>query len=114
FTRDGQWLEPITTIDSYGPLHGPFGVCVGDDDTLYIADTFNHSILALCADGSLRFVLGTGEKGSAPGEFSQPHFLTVNRAGELFVADTFNARIQKFAPDGTFITAWGRVGDGPG
>jgi len=114
FTLDGRWLEPITNVEGYGELRGPFGVCIGDDDTLYIADTLNHSVIALDPDGKPRFILGTGEKSSRPGEFSQPHFLAVNRAGELFVADTFNARIQKFAPDGAFLTAWGRVGDGPG
>ena len=29
-------------------------------------------------------------------------------------ADFYNDRVQKFMPDGTFLTAFGTAGDGPG
>jgi DNA-binding beta-propeller fold protein YncE len=38
----------------------------------------------------------------------------VDRAGHVFVADFYNNRVQKFAPDGTFLTAFGEPGDGAG
>jgi DNA-binding beta-propeller fold protein YncE len=111
---DGNVLGHITTIEGYGQLAGPFDVCIGPEDRIYITDCFAHRIVVLDRNEQLLFALGSGIKGSEPGEFSQPHFMTVNAAGELFVADTFNARIQKFSPDGKFITAWGRVGNAPG
>lgn len=114
FTADGRWLGAITEVAGYGELRGPFDVAIGPDDAIVIADTRNHKILVLNADQSLRFVLGADAKSSAPGAFAEPHFVAVNDAGELFVADTFNARIQKFSPQGEFIKAWGRVGNGPG
>ena len=40
--------------------------------------------------------------------------LAVGPDGNLFVADFYNDRIQKFAPDGTFLTAFGESGDGTG
>jgi hypothetical protein len=38
------------------------------------------------------------EEGSAPGQFSNPIYLTVNDSGEVFVADEGNNRIQVFRP----------------
>jgi hypothetical protein len=38
------------------------------------------------------------EKGSAPGQFSTPIYLTVHDSGEVFVADDGNNRIQVFRP----------------
>lgn len=114
FTADGEWLGTLRTIEGYGPLKGPFDVAIGPDDSLCICDTRNHKVLVLDRNEKLRFVLGKDERGAVPGSFTEPHFATVNRAGEIFVSDTFNARIQKFSPDGTLIKTWGRVGAGPG
>ena len=114
FTAAGEWIGAIESIEGYGDLVGPFDVCIGPDDWIYITDTFGHRVLVLNADEQLQFVLGTETKGSEPGQFSEPHFVAVNKAGEIFIADTFNARIQKFSRGGEFISAWGRVGEGPG
>jgi DNA-binding beta-propeller fold protein YncE len=114
FTTDGKWLGVIDHIEGYGALAGPFDVCIGPNDSIYITDTLGHRVLVLDAQENLRFVLGTPDKGAGPGQFAEPHFVTVNQGGEIFVADTFNARIQKFTPDGEWIKAWGAVGEGPG
>lgn len=111
---DGRLLGTIESVEGYGPFAGPFDVCIGPNDWIYITDTFGHRVLVLDADEKLQFALGAGVKSAVPGQFSQPHFITVNAAGEFFVADTFNARVQKFTPAGEFIKAWGRVGAGPG
>lgn len=114
FTADGEWLGAIDRIEGYGTLAGPFDVCIGPDDSIYITDTLGHRVLVLDAQEKLRFVIGTPDKSAKPGQFAEPHFVTVNEAGDIFVADTFNARIQKFTPDGKFIKAWGAVGEGQG
>ena len=114
FTTDGKPLGVIDEIEGYGKLVGPFDVHIGPNDWVYITDCFAHKVLVLDADEKLKFALGTGTKGMEPGQFSQPHFITVSKSREIFVSDTFNARIQKFTPEGQFITAWGRIGDGPG
>jgi hypothetical protein len=114
FTLDGEWLGAIESVEGYGKLVGPFDVYITPDDHVYITDTFAHKILVLDADHKLLFALGSGNKGSEPGEFSEPHFITVNQTGEIFISDTFNARVQKFSPEGKFITEWGQVGDQSG
>ena len=40
--------------------------------------------------------------------------VAIDKAGHVFVADFYNHRIQKFAADGTFLTAFGIRGSGPG
>ena len=110
----GNLLGEIRNIDGYGPLEGPFDVAVGPEDRIYITDTLAHRIVVLDANEKLLFALGTGIKGAQPGEFSQPHFIAVNKQGEIFISDTFNARVEKFSPEGKFIKEWGKAGDGPG
>ena len=38
----------------------------------------------------------------------------VGHEDRVVVADFYNNRVQKFAPDGTFLTAFGEPGDGAG
>lgn len=114
FTPEGRALGVIDEIAGYGRLVGPFDVHIGPEDWVYITDCFGHKVVVLDAEEKLQFALGTGEKGMNPGQFSEPHFITVSRSGEIFVADTFNARIQKFSREGKFLTAWGHIGTGPG
>lgn len=49
-----------------------------------------------------------GGKGEAPGRFSEPFDLAVDRAGFVFVTDVRNHRVQKFTADGRFVAAFGR------
>jgi DNA-binding beta-propeller fold protein YncE len=46
--------------------------------------------------------------------FDDPFQLAVDPEGNLWVADGNNHRFQIFAPDGTFLEAWGTEGDGEG
>jgi DNA-binding beta-propeller fold protein YncE len=112
-TTDGKRIGEISRVEGYGELAGPFDVAVAADGRIAIADTRNHRVLVVDAAEKLLFVLGS-DKGAAPGQFAEPHFVAFTRAGELLVSDTFNARIQKFSAEGKFIREWGRVGDAPG
>ena len=58
-----------------------------------------------------RLLKAWGRKGSAPGEFDEPHDLFVGGSrGWVYVADRRNSRIQVFDQDGTFIAAWKQFG----
>ncbi len=64
-------------------------------------------------------VWGTpGVEGSGPDAFNSPSDVVVSADGSIFVADGHgidtNNRVVEFAPDGTFIKAWGQTGYGPG
>jgi sugar lactone lactonase YvrE len=54
-------------------------------------------------DRTGRFIKAWGRKGSAPGEFDQPHGLAFDSKGRLFVADRSNNRIQIFDQDGNLL-----------
>jgi DNA-binding beta-propeller fold protein YncE len=61
-------------------------------------------IVKFSKDG--RFVKEWGRKGSAPGEFDEPHDLFVGGSrGWVYVADRKNNRIQIFDQDGGFVAA---------
>jgi sugar lactone lactonase YvrE len=50
-------------------------------------------------DRTGKFIKATGQHGSAPGEFIQPHALAFDSKGRLFVADRSNNRIQIYDQD---------------
>jgi hypothetical protein len=52
------------------------------------------------------FLLKWGTPGAGDGQFSGPHGVAVDTAGNVYVTDTGNGRIQKFTRTGTFITKW--------
>ncbi len=58
-----------------------------------------------------RFIREWGRKGSAPGEFDEPHDIYVGGSrGWVYVANRRNNRIQVFDQDGAFIAAWKQFG----
>jgi hypothetical protein len=59
----------------------------------------------------LRF--GSSESGGTA-ELMQPGDFAVDRAGRIYVADNNPAQIKVYGPDGTFLHAVGREGQGPG
>ncbi len=50
-------------------------------------------------DKTGKFIKQVGQRGSAPGEFIQPHAFAFDSKGRLFVADRSNNRIQIFDQD---------------
>lgn len=97
-----------------GQFQKPRNLAVAPDGTLYVADTENHRIQHLKADGTVLQVWGSfadASKGAAPGgTFYEPWGIAIGPDGSVFVADTWNHRVQKFSSSGQFITMWGTFG----
>ena len=81
--------------------------------------TRGHQVIKFSPTGEVLMTLGTpGKAGLGNNSFNAPAAVVVADNGNIFVADghgnTTNNRVVKFAPDGTFIKAWGKTGYGPG
>ena len=97
-----------------GQFNTPRGIAFAPDGSLYVADSRNHRIQHLHADGTVIKVWGSfadQSTGNAPiGTFNEPWGVAVGPDGSVYVSDTWNHRIQKFSPDGTPIKMWGVFG----
>ena len=136
----GTGIDPILKFDAQGKLVESFGAGYfvsphglhidfqgnvwvtdyqGPDGKDSRRDGMGHQVFKFSPDGELLMTLGTaGVAGDGPNEFNRPSAVYVAPNGDIFVGDGHgegsNARVVKFAPDGTFIKAWGRRGTGPG
>jgi streptogramin lyase len=64
----------------------------------------NSRLIKFNKDG--KFIKEIGKKGTAHGEFDQPHALALDSRGRLFVGDRGNNRIQILDLDGNFLEEW--------
>jgi DNA-binding CsgD family transcriptional regulator/sugar lactone lactonase YvrE len=82
-------------------LSFPFGVAVGPDDSVVIADTGNNRLRRIVA-GTIHPLAGTGSWGfsgdtgpALDAQLSGPEAVAFDSQGNLFVADTENQRVRK-------------------
>jgi predicted membrane-bound mannosyltransferase/DNA-binding beta-propeller fold protein YncE len=108
--------DQIFGADRYPPLglNAPRAIAAGLNDDIYVADSRNHRILHVAADGRLLKEWGTfadNASGNAPiGTFNEPWGVAVGPDGSVYVSDTWNHRVQKFTEDGEPVTSWGQYG----
>ncbi|WP_419934586.1 peptidyl-alpha-hydroxyglycine alpha-amidating lyase family protein [Candidatus Palauibacter sp.] len=130
-------VDPILLFDTEGNLvrsfgsgmiAWPHGMFVEDDGSVWVADAvgyapvpegWGHVIYKFSPEGEVLMTLGEkGVAGDGPNHFNKPSDILVAPDGSIFVADGHDAggnnRIIKFAPDGTFLMEWGRMGTANG
>ncbi|WP_407353457.1 gluconolaconase [Luteimonas sp. R10] len=98
-------------------FHTPSALAVDAAGNLYVADTGNHAIRRITADGLVSTLAGDGTPGFRDGAAAQARFhapmgVALDAAGRVYVADTWNDRIRVIEPDGQVRTVAG--GDRPG
>lgn len=104
-----------TETAAVGNFNEPWGIAIGPDDTIYVADTWNHRIQQFTPDGEFITTWGYGiSQNDDPYGFYGPRDVAVNSNGEVFVSDTGNKRIVVFDRNGQFISQFGEAGFGPG
>src|SRR5262249_6459446 len=93
----------------------PTGVAVASNGDIFVSDGHapnQHNagrIVKFSKEG--KYIKAWGRKGSAPGEFDEPHDIFVGGSQEhVYVADRRNNRIQVFDQDGKFVAAWKQFG----
>src|SRR5271157_109928 len=96
-----------------GTFNEPWGVAVGADGNVFVADTWNHRIQEFTSDGKFIRMWGTGP-GLGPQSFYGPRSVVVDGAGRVLVADTGNKRIVIFDANGNYLGEFGSVGSQPG
>ncbi|MBS1811478.1 MAG: hypothetical protein JST84_25170 [Acidobacteria bacterium] len=98
-------------------LNEPSGLALDAAGNLYIADTNNHRIRKVSANGIISNFAGTGVGGfggdggaATAAQLALPVGLVFDQAGNLFVADAGNNRVRKITPTGTISTfAGGKI-----
>lgn len=115
-------LEPVWTWAGGPSVSALYGLGIDPQGDLWVSDANNDRFQILAPDGT--YLETWGIPGDAEGEFEfySPHTdfglpygdVAFDAAGNIFVIDTGNFRVQKFAPDRTFLLAWGSEGEGDG
>ena len=93
---------------AHAQIAAPRGVALDTAGNLYIADTGNHQIRLLAADGTTMAVagaagLGDGEPATGARLFV-PRWIAIDTDGTLYVTDTGHNRVRKIDTDGIITT----------
>jgi len=95
-------------------LNSPAGLALGFGGALFIADTMNHRVRQVAANGVITTVAGTGTAGysfegvpalAAP--LNLPEALAFDSEGHLYVADVGNRRVREIDLSGAIRTVAG-------
>ena len=115
FTYGGE----LKGVLASGIFTVPHGLSVAPDGYLWATDVKRHQVLKIDPKGAGTVVLTLGANGlpgSGRAKFNAPTDVAVHpHSGKVYVADGYgNSRIAVFAPDGTYLTEWGRGGASSG
>jgi sugar lactone lactonase YvrE len=90
----GQWGQEMTPVTELGY---PVGVYVDRDYILYVADSYNHRVIAFPPGVSSGTVMAGGNgPGDTHEQLYYPHRVAGDRKGNLYVADGGNHRIVRW------------------
>ena len=98
-------------VSGDGPytFDGISDVAVAENGDVFAVDGhFNNRVVKYAPDGT--FLMDWGQSGTGPGEFDEPHSISIDSRGRVFVADRGNSRVQIFDQQGQFIDAWTQFG----
>lgn len=97
-------------------LNHPVGLTFDSQGNLYVADSYNHAVRKIQANGTVTTVTGNGTPGSANGvgtsaTYDQPWAVAFDTAGNLFITDRYNHLIRKMTTGGV-VTKFAGIGAG--
>lgn len=115
FSPDGKVLMTLGKPGGNQPgapadpasFYQPNAVLVAPNGDIFVSEGHggaNSRLIKFNKDG--KFIKEIGKKGTAHGEFDQPHALAMDARGRLFVGDRSNNRIQILDQEGNFLEEW--------
>lgn len=113
---DGNFLASWGDKQTFPNAHA---VTMGPDDTIWLTDTFDHTVRKCTLEGEILMTVGTPGKPASPmsgNPFYQCTHVAIHpHTGEFFVSDGYgNAKVHKYTPDGRLLYSWGEPGNEPG
>jgi sugar lactone lactonase YvrE len=97
----------------------PYDVAIGNNNDLYIADTYNHRIRKVNAQGLITTIAGNGEEGysgdgslATAAKLNNPEGIALDNQGNLYIADRDNHCIRKVDTQGIITTIAGDSHEG--
>lgn len=91
-------------------FYHPTNTAVDSAGNIFVADSANHVIRKISADGTVTTLAGAaGSGGSVDGaesaaRFNNPTDVAIANDGSIYVADSFNNTIRKISADGSTVT----------
>ena len=104
FDREGKKVQTITCEK----FSQPSGVAVDKDDSIYVSDMHNCSLLKFSKEGKLMKVVG--QSGTRPGKFDIIKIIN----DKLYVCDSGNDRVQILNTELEYVNSFGCRGNGDG
>ena len=104
-TLEGEFLGTFGSKGSgKGQFFNPWGICIGPDDRLYIADTGNNRIQVFHHDDTFSHSI----TGNILGQFKCPSGLSFDPSGYLHVTCFITKIVTIFTPEGQYICQYGQ------
>ena len=95
-------------------LNAPQGAAVDAAGNFYIADTANHVVRKVAANGAISTLAGNGTAGfggdngaAASAQLNSPTGVAVDGSGNVYIADSANSRVRKVSSAGSIATVAG-------
>jgi sugar lactone lactonase YvrE len=109
---DGNRGPAVEAVGAAARFNEPVSLAFDPAGNLHVADSMNHVVRKIDADGRVTTVAGTpgvaGNPGaSGPARFRVPTGIAFDTAGNLYVADSWNRAIRKVTPSGVVSTLAG-------
>ena len=104
-------------VGSVARFNAPLGLAVSAYGTVFVADSGNHVVRQIAANGTVTVLAGLSESwgdqdGSATtARFNGPVGLALDSTGNLVVSDAFNHTLRRITSDGTVSTLAGKSGE---
>jgi len=110
----GSFADIAKGAASGGTFYEPWGIAVGSDGSVYVADTWNHRIQKFSAEGKFITMWGFFGQAETPFALWGPRDIAIDADGNLLVTDTGNKRVVIYDPKGNYVAQFGATGLEPG